>query len=108
MEAPKMLYNLNEDIMPFGEPTYLVVMFDVSKESKEEFDAEVEACIIVEGSEDIKSKSMNLFQNATQDYTFFLQQNNSLQYTHVEENNCTGIMESSVSRNATIEASVEV
>ena len=39
---------------------------------------------------------------------FSLQQNNSLFYTHVQENNCMGIMESLVSTNATIEASIEV
>ena len=47
-------------------------------------------------------------QNAVPDYTFCLQQNNSLMYTHVEENNCMGIMESSVSTNATDGIGVEV
>ena len=78
------------------------------KESIEECDAKVEACITVEGSEDITSKSVNLFQNAVQDYTFSLQKNNSLQYTHVEENSCMVIMESLVSRNAASEDGAKV
>ena len=50
----------------------------------------------------------NLFQTALQDYTFSLQGNNSLLYTHVEENSGGGIMEGLVSTNAATEAGVEV
>ena len=85
-------------IKPFGELAYLVVMLDLSKEPMEECDVEVEACINVEGSEVMESKSVSLFQNVVQNYTFSLQQNNSLQYTHVEENNRMCIKESLMSR----------
>ena len=91
--------DLNDDIKPFGEHAYLVVMSDVSQ-SIEECDVEVEACISIE--------SVNLFQNVVQDYTFSLQQNNILLYTYVEENSSMGIMESLVSTNAAVEAGFEV
>ena len=43
----------------------------------------------------------NLSQTATRHYTFSLRGNNSLLYTHVEENSGMGIMEGLMSTNAT-------
>ena len=80
----------------------------VSKESIEECGVKVEACINVEGSEVMESKSVSLFQNVVHDYTFSLLKNNSLLYTHVVENNGMGIMECLVSTNVASEACVEV
>ena len=46
----------------------------------------------------------NLFQTVVPDYTFSLRGNNSLLYTHVEENNDRDIMEGLVFTNATVDA----